>query len=223
MNKTSMQHKICLALVGLALVGCSDHALGPGIHNEVGVASLPSSIAGNGTSKAGPTTGVSGGPNLAGVSVPTTTAVVGRIENGLEKNALSTTGNFSKALTQVRANLPKVANVNDAAGYDQAQLLVYAACSDLTVGGTPKMQSKYNVQPSATIAANQAALIAAGVKMLDQHTAGLASQGPAAAQVTTILTNLVQAQAADATNTSKMAFMAVCIAANTAGSMLLGI
>jgi hypothetical protein len=119
--------------------------------------------------------------------------------------------------------LPKVSDVNQASGYDQVQLLVYAACSDLTTGGTPQMQSRYGVTPSASIATNEAALIAAGIRMLDQHSAGLASRGPASAQVSTIFTTLVQAQAAVGTNTSKMAFMAVCIAANTAGTTLLGL
>jgi hypothetical protein len=85
------------------------------------------------------------------------------------------------------------------------------------------MQSIYGIQPSATVAANSAALVAAGVRILDAHTAGLASQGPNAAAVSTVFTNLVNNEAATSGVTSKMAFMAVCIAANSAGSTLLGL
>jgi hypothetical protein len=222
MRNSILRTNLGFVILGLSLVSCSAHVLGPGIHGEVGVAVAPSSIAGNGPDHAGPTLPVSGGANALGVTVPTSTAVVGRIETGLEGNAPATAGNFAKALTQVRSNLPKVTNVADAAGFDQVELLAYAACSDLTTGSPAMMQSKYNVQVASTIAANQAALVAAGIKMLDQHTAGLASQGPAAAQISTIFTNLVQAQAGVTSNTSKIAFMAVCIAANTAGSAMLG-
>ena len=212
-----------LALFGFAhvLLGCSEHTLVPPEHGQVGVAAAPVSMKGNTVTNAGPTLPISGGPMATGIMIPTSTAVVGRIENGLEGRARSTQGNFRNALRQVRTNLPKVTNINNASGFDQIQLLVYAACSDLTTGGTPAMQSVYNVQPGASVATNQAALVSAGVRMLDKHVAGLASQGPDSAQVTTIFTNLVQAQVA-ASATSKMAFMTVCIAANTAGSTLLG-
>ena len=149
--------------------------------------------------------------------------MVARLQTGLGGNVSATSGNFAKALSQVRSNLPKVTNVTNAAGFDQVELLAYAACSDLTVGGQPKMQTKYNVQPSASIASNQAALVAAGMTMLDQHTASLASQGPAAAQLSTIFTNLVNTEASTASNTSTIAFMAVCIAANTAATAMLGL
>lgn len=217
-----MNYKISLVVFAGLLTSCSNHELGPPPHGEIGAAVAAESISGNSLANAGPTPAVSGGANLLGVAVPAGVAAVKRIENGLEGVAPSTQGNFARTLAQVRPNLPKVTKVADASGYDQIQLLAYAACSDLTVGGTPLMQSRYNVQVSATIAANQAALVSAGLRILDQHSAGLASQGPASAQITTILTNLVQAQAAVATNTSKMAFMTVCIAASTAGSTLLG-
>lgn len=217
-----INNKYLVMTLALLLTACSDHTAAPPTHGEIGVAQAPISLSGNTSANAGPTTAVSGGPNLMGITIPTTTGVVGRIENGLEGKAKSTQGNFSKALKQVKTNLPKVTNINNAAGFDQIQLLVYAACSDLTVGGNPIMKSVYNVNPSATIATNQAFLVAAGVRMLDQHVAGLASQGPDSAQITTIFTNLVQAQAAVTSNTSTMAFMTVCIAANSAGTTLLG-
>ena len=204
-------------------MACSDHEIPKPFHGEVGVAVAPQSITGNVLAKAGPTTAVSGGPNQTGVLVPTVTGIAARIENGLEKNSLSTKGNFSKSLAQVRTNLPKTASVTDAAGYDQVELLAYSACSDLTTGSTPLMQTVYNVQAGGTIAANQAALVAAGVRILDQHSASLASQGPASAQVNTVFTNLVASEAAVGSNTSTIAFMAVCIAANTAGAAMLGL
>ena len=219
-----MKIKFILILSLLTLVGCSDHENDPPQHNEVGVAVAPTSIPGNATTNAGPAAAVSGGPNVTGVVAPTASAVILRIQNGLEGSVLSTTGSFAKAVAQVSTNLPKVTDVTLASGFDQVELLAYAACADLTVNGTNSlMQTKYNVLPASTIAQNQAALIAAGIKMLDQHTAGLASQGPDAALVDTVFTNLVTTEAAVGTNTSTIAFMAVCIAANTAGVAMLGL
>jgi hypothetical protein len=65
-------------------------------------------------------------------------------------------------------------------------------------------------------------LIAAGIKMFDQYTAGLASQGPTSANVNASFTKLLDDVSAVASNTSTIAFVAVCVAANTAGSTLLG-
>lgn len=205
------------------LAACSAHTVSPPFHGEIGVAVAPQSLRGNTIDKAGPASPVSGGANTLGITVPTNNAVAARIENGLEGAVKRTAGNFQRAMPQYQPNMPKVANVMNASGFDQIQLLIYAACSDLTTGTTPLMQSKYGVQPNATIATNQTALVNAGLRMLDQHTAGLATQGPDNAQLTTIFTTLVQNQAAVGTNTSKIAFMAVCIAANTAGTTMLGL
>src|SRR5437870_4897097 len=95
-------------ILALTLLGCSNHEVAPPTHGEVGVAVAPHSIAGNDATNAGPTLPVSGGANALGVIIPTSGGVVARIENGLEGSAKSTTGNFAKALTQVRTNLPKV-------------------------------------------------------------------------------------------------------------------
>jgi hypothetical protein len=219
-----MRQYICVStlILGMAaLSGCSEHTLQPLSQDSIGVAAAPVSIKGNDTTKAGPALPVSGGANQTGVVIPTNGSVANRIANGLENSVVMTKGNFSTALTQVSTNLPKVTDITKASGFDQVELLVYAACADLTTGGTPLMKSKYNVDPAATVTANQAALVAAGMRMLDQHTAALASQGPASGQLTTILTNLVQAEVT-AASTSKIAFMSVCIAANTAGSAMLG-
>ncbi|PWU17454.1 MAG: hypothetical protein C5B49_08800 [Bdellovibrio sp.] len=212
-----------LTLLFLTLASCSEHLVLPQRYTAVGVAIPPVSMSGNSTSKAGPTTADTGGTLALGVTVPTADSVAARIENGLEKNATRTSGHFADLLSQVQTNLPKVTNVNSASGYDQIELLTFAACADLTEGSPSTMESVYGIQPGNSIASNQSALIAAGLRILDQHTAGLASQGPGAAQVTTVLTNLVQAEAGVGSNTSTMAFMAVCIAASTAGAALLGI
>ena len=161
-------------------------------------------------------------PGQGSFSVPTSEAVIARIQNGMQNNVTSTTGNFAKALAQIKSNLPITTDPTKATGFDQVQLLVYSACSDLAANQGALMLSKYNVKATGTIASNQAALVAAGVKMLDQHVAGLASQGPASAQVTTALTTLVSQISAVTANTSTIAFMAVCIAANTAGSSMMG-
>lgn len=163
------------------------------------------------------------GASVAGkgsMTVPTGEAVVERLKIGLENNVSPLTGNFARSLAQVKTNLPKFPDPTKATGFDQIQLLVYAACSDLTTGNTPLMQTRYGVTKAGTVTAQQAALVAAGVKMLDQYTAGLASQGPSAAQVTTALQTLVQKVSA-APNNATIAFMSVCIAANTAGSSMM--
>jgi len=213
---------IPLIALGALSLACSDHHPGVPPHGEVGVAVAPSSIKGNTVANAGLSAPISGGPNKTGVTIPTTNGIIGRVQNGLQGRASPTSGNFARALTQVRGNLPKSTDVNKSAGFDQAQLLVYAACSDLTTGSTPIMKSQYNVDPNMSVTANQSALVAAGMTMLDQHAANLASQGPAASQLNTILTTLVQNQGT-AGNSSTVVFMSVCIAANTAGAVMLGL
>lgn len=166
------------------------------------------------------------GAKVAGVgsfSVPTADAVVMRIENGLQGNVRPAAGNFARSLIQLRTNLPKVTDPTRATGYDQIQLLTYGACSDLTTGGANSlMLTRYNVNPASTITVNQAALVAAGMRMLDQHTALIASDSVATAPITAAFNKLVTDISSAAGNTSIIAFMGVCIAANTAGSTLLG-
>lgn len=214
----------------LAIMGCSQQkglrysgATDAASTSPAGTTANDPAGTASGSSSTG--SGAGNGMNFAGtgsLSVTTADGIVMKIQNGLGGSAKATAGNFATALTQLRSNLPKVADPSKATGYDQVQLLVYAACSDLTTGGTPIMQSKYNVNPNATIAVNQAALVAAGMNMLDAHLAGLASQGPAQAQVSTALNTLVTQVGGVAGNTSKIAFMSVCIAANTVGSTMLG-
>ncbi len=198
------------------LSGCGDFA--------VFKAKSSATSASTGTGAVNPL-GAGGGSAVAGqgsFSVPTAEAIVARIQNGLQNNVLSTSGNFAKALSQIKTNLPKTTDPTKATGYDQVQLLVYGACSDLAANGGVLMQSKYNVIAANSIVSNQAALVAAGVKMLDQHVAGLASQGPTSAKVNSAFMTLVSQIAGVAGNTSTIAFMSVCIAANTAGSSMMG-
>jgi hypothetical protein len=170
--------------------------------------------------------GAGGGAMFSGQgssSVPTATGIVARLTNGLQGNVSQTAGNFKTSLASVKNNLPKVADPSKASGFDQVELLVYAACSDLVTGGTSsKMTKVYLVPTTGTIAANQTALVNAGVKMFDQYVAGLATQGPTAADVTASFTKLLTTLEATASNTTTIGFMSVCIAANTAGSTLMG-
>ncbi|MGE4132280.1 MAG: hypothetical protein AB7F86_11625 [Bdellovibrionales bacterium] len=161
-------------------------------------------------------------PGKGALSVPVGDAVVARIRNGLERSVDPGQGNFARTLAQVRSNLPKVTDPTKATGYDQIQLLAYGACSDLTTGNTPLMQTRYNVTKNGTIANNKTALIAAGVRMLDQYVAGLASQSTAAVEVKNSLDTLVTKLAATSGSTSTIAFMSVCIAANSAGAAMMG-
>jgi hypothetical protein len=156
------------------------------------------------------------------VAVPTAEAIVARIQRGLEGSATIAQGNFRTSYGLVSGGLPKDVDPRKASGFDQVQLLVYAACSDLTTGTTPVMSSKYGINPTATIVTNQSALIKAGIRMMDQYVAGLASQSSVSDQVTALFTKLVTDVAAVSGNTTRHAFMAVCIAANTAGSTMMG-
>jgi hypothetical protein len=189
--------------------------------SPMGTASKDSSSSGENAAAA-----AGGGATVPGVgssSVPTGDALISRVNNALQGNVSPLTGNFAKALVALKPGLPQVTDPTKASGFDQAQLLVYAACSDLVSGGTnSKMTTVYGVTSTGTIAANQTKLIAAGVKMLDQYVAGLASQGPTSAQVTTSFTSLLTDISSASGNTSTIAFMSVCIAANTAGSTLMG-
>lgn len=172
-----------------------------------------------------PNLGAGGGARVPGVgafSVPTREAIVARVEIGLEGNVKASTGNFSRTLTQVKNNLPKLTDPTKVTGFDQVQLLVYGACSDLTTGTTPAMLSKYQVDPKTSVALNQSALVSAGLKMLDQHVAGLASASDATEPIKTALNSLISDLAAVPNNTTIITFMSVCIAANTAGSSLMG-
>jgi hypothetical protein len=127
-----------------------------------------------------------------------------------------TAGNFKLAYALVSANLPQTTDCTKSVGYDAAQLLGYAACSDLTTGTTPVAQSKYNVTLTGTLAANK---IAAGVTMLNGYTGGVAGASSAATGINTALTTLVTpANGTDAT--SKIAFMNVCLASASAGYLI---
>lgn len=217
MNK-KLKNKIISALTLILLAGCS---LKKTDMNAMQL-DVPTSVDQSSTAQEIEDLPASKVAGVGSFSVPTSEAIVARLENGLEKNVRSTAGNFSRALTQVKSNLPSVTDPTKATGFDQIQLLVYGACSDLTTGTTPLMQSRYNVTLNASIANNQANLVNAGLRMLDQYTAGIATSSTATVAIQSALTKLVTDLATNSTNTSRIAFMSVCIAANTAGTSLLG-
>lgn len=172
----------------------------------------------------GANTGAGYGASVAGVgslTAPTQDGIVARLKNGLEDNVNPRAGNFARSLTQVSSNLPQVTDPLKVTGFDQVQLLAYAACSDLTTGNTPLMQTRYGVTKAGTITAQSTALVAAGMKMLDAHLAGLASTSSSSAKVTSALQTLVQKVNVTGNNAT-IAFMAVCVAANTAGTAMMG-
>jgi len=153
---------------------------------------------------------------VGSASAPTADGVIARIQNTLV-GANPLAGNFSRAVAQVKPNLPQTANPVQATGLDQIPLLVYGACSDVKL-------SSYGVPTTGTVTANSAALVAAGMTMLDAGLAGLASQGPSSADFQSTLQGLVSTLAADtaATQTMTTSFIAVCMAATTAAVSMAG-
>jgi hypothetical protein len=148
---------------------------------------------------------------------PTALGIVTQLQNVLGVSV--STGNTKLAYALVSANLPQTTDCTKSVGYDAAQLLGYAACSDLTTGNTPVAQSKYNVTLNGTLAANKTALLAAGVTMLNGYTGGVAGSSSATTGINAALTTLITpTNGTDAT--SKIAFMNVCLAATTAGYLI---
>jgi hypothetical protein len=155
-------------------------------------------------------------PGVGSASAPTADAVIGRIRNtliGVDPLA----GNFTKAIAQVKPNLPQMTNPVQATGLDQIPLLVYGACTDAKL-------ASYNVPTTGTISANSAALVAAGMTMLDAGLAGLASQGASSGDFQAALQTLVSTLAADKATTQTMttSFIAVCMASTTAAVSMVG-
>jgi hypothetical protein len=155
---------------------------------------------------------------VQGASVPTSKAISARITNGLQNNSVPTSGNFAKSLAQLGTNLPENTNPNLATGYDQVPLLAYAACTDVA----PSVYGITQTGTGANITNARMALIAAGVKIMDQHTGGLASTGPLASQVSTIFGKLVDDNAAISGETVLMEFVSVCMSASTFGVQMMG-
>ncbi len=172
--------------------------------------------AGGGPPDSGPPEPGTDLPGVGSVSAPTADAVIGRIGNtliGVDPLA----GNFAKAIAQVKPNLPQMTNPVQATGLDQIPLLVYAACTDTKL-------ASYNVPTTGTMSANSAALVAAGMKMLDTGLAGLASQGASNGEFQAALQALVSTLAADKSTTQTMttSFIAVCMASTTAAVSMVG-
>jgi hypothetical protein len=178
------------------------------------------------------------------MSVPTAASVVARIQRTAPAGASGTDyslgaalaasskscygngSNCASALSTMLSNLPSTSSPLSATGQDQIPVLVYAACSDIS---STVMSTTYGVTGNTLNAATQSALVTAGVNMVNTHVAGLAASGssdPAIqatnAQVQQIFTNLVNADVATAGITVKMAFVSVCLAANTFGIGMTG-
>lgn len=159
-------------------------------------------------------------PGIGSSSVPVSDSIVGRVEIGLSEAKVNhlTSTNFKNALTQLTDNLPKTVHPLEATGYDQVPLLIYAACADVSQA---MAKSVYKVDFAVAVPAAKSSLIAAGVQMLDQHVAGLASSGPAAAGVSKVFSDLVDKEIAAGDNT-KVTFLSVCMAANEYGVAMRG-
>lgn len=157
-------------------------------------------------------------PGVPGASVPTSKAIALRIANGVKNAAVPTARNFQAAMNQLGANLPENTNPNLATGFDQVPLLAYAACSDIN----PTTYGITQTGTGANITAARPALIAAGINILDQHTGGLASTGPLAAQAAAIFGKLVDDNAAIPNETVLMEFISVCMTASTFGTQMMG-
>ena len=115
---------------------------------------------------------------------------------------------------QLGTNLPENTNPNLATGYDQVPLLAYAACTDIA-------PSVYGIT-GTSIPNARAALIAAGMNILDRHTGGLASTGPNAAQAQAIFGQLIDDNAKIAGETVLMEWISVCMTASTFGAQMMG-
>jgi hypothetical protein len=201
MKRTSPLLLAALATIACGILpGASNPSPGAGQPPDAGVPAEPGSDL----------------PGLGSASAPMADAVIGRIRNtiiGVDPLA----GNFAKAIAQVKPNLPQKANPVQATGLDQIPLLVYAACTDAKLAA-------YSVPTTGTISANSAALIAAGMKMLDTGLAGLCSGGASSGDFQAALQALVSTLAADKTTTQTMttSFIAVCMASATAAVSMVG-
>jgi hypothetical protein len=155
-------------------------------------------------------------------SAPTAKATIGRLKNVMGVSIHS--GNFKAAANQQTSNLANTTDPTQYSGADGNMLLAYAACVDSATNGTAKSKYGVNVATTVTAASNQAALVAAGITILDQYTANLASGASAdvTSQLKSVLTATVQQSISNGA-TAKMAFITICTAANTTGSTLLGL
>ena len=212
--------KTVMLTAPLVLSACTDGFLGSVFKSSTSTSTQAATeksdfVAGSGASV----------PGVGACNVPTGDALIARITNGLQGHVDVTKGNFKLATDQYKENAQQTMNPVLASGYDQAALIVNAACSDLTIGtgAPPAMKSVYGVDPALALedpSATATALVKTCTGILDQYTAGLSSTGSKAPEVLSIcndlVKNLVQQRA-----TTTVAFMSVCNAANLTGSMLL--
>jgi hypothetical protein len=225
-NKNNMKSALAVvtsaSLVVLSFQACSGSLAGLGSSSTNSSASTGTSTTTTTTTTSANSVVAGQGPTVSGtgaLTCPTANGIVTKLQNVLGVSV--TTGNFAKAYTSLIANLPQTSDCTKANGFDNAQMLIYAGCSDLTTGTTNSMATKkYGITLTGSVASNQANLIKAGITMLDAYTGGLASGSSATTSVTTAITNLLTSTTPPSTST--IAFMDVCIAASSAGSILLG-
>ena len=166
-------------------------------------------------------------------TVPTADVIPGRIKNALTLPATTATpapvslvstltGNFATALALQGPNLT-VSDPSQASGAGAVPLLSFAACNDVK-------PASYGVTTTGTLATQSAAIVAAGLTIVNQCTAGLAAAGTTLnTSVTQYFTDLNTANggtlpsdaatyspalvAASPAATTTQAFIAVCTAA----------
>jgi hypothetical protein len=171
---------------------------------------------------------------------PTADALVGRIEKGINGvgmadyssgalKALNTPigvshlaagTNCLSAYKQVGANLNNNPNPNKANIGAPITQLIFSCCSDVVKGGK---LAAFGVTARASdplTGANQGQVAAAGVKILDQYTAGLASNGPMAKDAAKVFAD--QLSASPAGTRVEDAFAHVCLAAVAYGATMTG-
>jgi hypothetical protein len=210
MNFRNERHllKICAALSVFLLMGCNFlKNKSAFIDGSSSGAASPGGITGSGS-------GLSG---IGDLSVPTGKAAFARISNGLEGNVSLYQGSLQNAYPQLVANFTNSTDPTAFSGAGANMLISYSACADVS----DSHLSLYNINTSATVAANKTALVNAGLRILDRHTANLASGSSVTAQVSAALGAIVDQSVANGVS-PKMAFVTMCTATSSAASTMLG-
>ncbi len=171
------------------------------------------------TATPAPTAAPVGGGSTSGygsVRIPDADTIGARLVMGLEGNvSLDPTTTTGKAFKAMYGGLPQQPNPNSATGVDQVPILIYTACASVK-------PSSYSIDTSQSVTNSRAALIAAGLRMLNLHVGGLLSQDSSLnSQVSTAFGSLVDSDSAAGAST-QTTFISVCMAANTYGIVMKG-
>jgi hypothetical protein len=217
MKTLKIEKLVMLAIVAYSAgsTGCS---MMPGGNNP-GVAASGGSSTGSNETTSGTTTA----GTTAVTSFSTTAAnadnVTGRILNALTLPATTatptptslvslSTGNFATVNVQQSANLSTTTDPATATGAGAPPLLAYAACNDVKA-------TSYGVTTTSSIATETTLLVAAGLTIVNQCTAGLAASGTTLnPQVSSIFSTLVSQDSTSGATTAQ-AFISVCTAATS--------